>query len=328
MPQTDSAIARTPMVTALAGVTISCPQPDRLADLFTSVLGWRVIAKGAVDEALERAWGIAPGSAGGAYRVVAAADAERGMVRIVSGEARLDDGKLRARWAGVEILVARDLDALYERLVAHVAFRSTHPPLEMDWSEFGSNIHRAFIGLGEGGTHLAFTMAVTRPRGRDFPQTSSGVGYVFDVPLLTTHYDRASLFYRDTLGMTPILESRFSTGPWHELWDLPDGSPVTLDILKGDAEGTGLGGIELQGYAAGLVDESPAEPDRFDGGACMVTYTTNDIEAAHAAAVADPIVTVLGEPVALSAAPYHGARAFTLLGPDGERLEICETLWR
>jgi len=50
----------------------------------------------------------------------------------------------------------------------------------------------------------------------------------------------------------------------HELFGLPRGAHVALDILKGDAPGTGLGGIELQGYDAALIDPEPAVPDRFD----------------------------------------------------------------
>jgi hypothetical protein len=128
--------------------------------------------------------------------------------------------------------------------------------------------------------------------------------------------------------MMPILQSQFDGGFWHELFALPEGAPVALDILKGDAAGTGLGGIELQGYDADLIDPETAVSDRFDGGAAMVTYTTRDIAAVYAAALNDPTAIILSAPAPLGGAPYHGAMAFSLLGPDGERLEICEALWR
>lgn len=316
-----------PLVTALAGITISTTRPDLLVDIIRNVMGWDVVDDAALDPAVRASWGITAG-AGDRGVILAATGANRGMIRVVPGPDRPRAPILRSRWAGVEILVAHDLDPLYEKLQAHPGFEGFHPPTDSDWSEYGSNIHRAFIGMGPGGTHLAFTMAVTRPVGRDFPVTEAGVGYVFDVPLLTDAYERSTRFYRDTLGMIPFLESRFDDKPWHDLWKLPKGSPVHLDILKGDAGGTGLGGIELQGYEPGLVDQTPARRDRFDGGTSMVTYTTEDIDAAHAAVSADPAASVLGAPTAFEGAPYHGGRAFCLLGPDGERLEICERLWR
>ena len=52
--------------------------------------------------------------------------------------------------------------------------------------------------------------------------------------------------------------------------------------------GTGLGGIELTGYEADLIDPEPAIVDQFDGGTCMVSYTTPDIEAAFRAVARDP----------------------------------------
>jgi len=316
-----------PLVTALAGITIACRDPDILVSMFTDVLGWDVVSDTPLDPAVSASWGVATAPEDRCI-ILAATGANRGMIRVVPGPDRIATARLRARWAGVEILVARDLDALYEKLVALPAFRSIHVPTDSDWSEYGSNIHRAFIGIGPGGTHLAFTMAVTKPLGRDFPATEAGVGYVFDVPLLTDDYARATQFYRGTLGMIAFLESRFTEKPWHDLWGIAKGSPVNLDILKGDAGGTGLGGIELQGYEPGVVDQAPARRDRLDGGTSIVTYTTGDIDRAYAAISSNPTATVLGEPTAFETAPYHGGRAFCAMGPGGERLEVCERLWR
>jgi len=316
-----------PLVTALAGVTVASSRPDLLTDLFSEVLGWEIVSDGPITPALRQFWGAAPENDDRCV-VLAATGANRGMVRIIAGPDRKPTDKLRTRLAGVEILVAHGLSELYEKVAAHLAFETTHRPFETDWSDYGSNVHRAFIGIGGGGTHLAFTMAVTKPVGRDFPATDAGVGYVFDVPLLTAHYNASSRFYRGTLGMVPILESHFTNAQWHGLWNLPPESPVHLDILKGDAPGTGLGGIELQGYEAKLIDDAPARPDSLDGGASILTYTSDDIEAAFAAVSADPVATILGPLQPIDGPPYNGTRAFCFMGPDGERIEICEQPWR
>jgi len=316
-----------PHVGALLGVTLSCPRPAALCELLSDGLGWELACTGAIGPGEERAWGVAAGSAGAHFAVLRSPGATRGMLRVVEGPERRHSQRLAARWAGAEILVTREIDALYERLCAFPAFVPRTPPFDMDWSAFGSNVHRAFIGYGPGGTHLAFTMAVTQPRGRRFPEARARVGHVFDVPLVSARYAASRRFYTQALGLVPILEAQFSSGPWHALWALPDGSPVHLDILKGEGQGTGLGGIELQGYAPELIDSTPALADRFDGGACMISYETNDLDAVFKSVSRSSSATLHAAPVSLPGPPYAGARSFCFAGPDGERVEICEA-WR
>lgn len=295
-----------------------------MADLLLSAVGWELRAHSALDEHLTRAWGIQPGSAGDECQLLAAPGADRGALRIVHGSERQRTRPIATRWAGVEILVMRDIDALFERMCADPAFDALQAPFDMDWSAFGSNVHRAFIGRAPGGTHLAFTMAVTQPKGREFPAAAGPVGHVFDVPLITADFAAESRFLQDTLGMVPFLSSRFDGGPWHDLWSLPPGTPVALDILKGDAPGTGLGGIELQGYPAAVIDPEAGRGAALDGGACLVTYTTTNIDTAWQRIAADPVATVFTEPVAIAAPPYDGRRTFCCVLPGGARLEICE----
>jgi hypothetical protein len=311
-----------PVLRALASVTIGCEDPAAMIDLLVSAVGWEVRARGAIDKELQLAWGVAPASADEAFTLLAAPGADRGLLRILRGAERQRTRPVAARWAGVEILVMRGIDELFERVSAHPAFDTLHAPFDMDWSAFGSNVHRAFIGRGPGGTHLAFTMAVTQPKNRQFPEAAGAVGHVFDVPLITADFAGDSRCLQQTLGMEPFLSSRFDAGPWHALWSLPPGTPVALDILKGDAPGTGLGGIELQGYPAAMIDPVESPGHRFDGGTCLVTYTSTDLDAAWQRLDADPAVRVFTAPVAIDAPPYDGRRTFCCVLPCGARLEI------
>ncbi len=311
-----------PVVTALATITIACPDPAELEELFGSALGWRRTASGRIDTALERLWGIIPGSAGGAFSTWQSGDVARGRVRLLHGSERTRIRPLTPRWAGIEMIVSHDIDGLYQRLAAIPWLKILQEPVTMDWSEFGSNQHRACIFRGPGGTHLSFTMGLTKPVGREFPATQAWAGHVFELPLVTADFAAVRAFYGDLLGMQPILSSAFERGLWHQIWKLPEPTPVRLDILKGDAPGTGLGGLELTGYPAGVIDVLPAAADRFDAGTCLVTLTSERIDEVFERVSRDPRARCLARPRRIDAEGYEGRQAFCFIGPAGERVEI------
>ena len=316
-----------PLVTAFECMTISCPEPGILIDMLVKGMGWEILADVSPGGDMEQAWGIATGSAGPRAVVVRSVGANRGMIRVVSGVERPRAKAKAARWAGAEILVTRDIDEVYDRLVAFPDFRSMGEPENVDFSEFASNVHRYFHGFVPGGTHLTLTMAVTQPEGRDFPQSDNQVGHIFEVPLSSGTYEATTAFYCDVLGLETILTSFHEKGAIHKAWGLPDSTPYHLDIHKGYSEGTGLGGVEVHGCPAEFIDPEPADPAHFDGGACMATYVSDDIDAAYNAVAASADAVVLSKPLTIEAAPYNGMRAFVFLGPGGERVEVCEKYW-
>lgn len=314
-----------PLVTALATITIACPDPAEFEELFGSVLGWQPTARGRIDATLERLWGIGPGSAGGAFSIWQSGNVTRGRVRLLHGSERTRVRPLTPRWAGIEMIVSHDIDGLYQRLAAIPWLTTLQEPVTMDWSEFGSNQHRACIFRGPGGTHLAFTMGLTRPVGREFPATQAWAGHVFELPLVTADFAAARAFYGGLLGMQPILSSAFDRGLWHQIWKLPEPTPVRLDILKGDAPGTGLGGLELTGYPAGVIDVLPAAADRFDAGTCLVTLTSERIAEVFERVSRDPRARCLARPRRIDAGGYEGRQAFCFIGPAAERVEILSS---
>ncbi|MEZ5501033.1 MAG: VOC family protein [Steroidobacteraceae bacterium] len=316
------AIAVSPLVRTLTTITISARDPESLQHFFCTGLGWRKVAQHALDEHIAAHWGIAPGSAGSQAITLAPADTTRGQVRIVAGRERSRRRPIASRFAGIEMIVPRDLDALYEELRQLPGITVLQPPIDTDWSEFGSNLHRAFILSAHGGTHLAFTMGLTEPAGRSFPTSNARAGHVFELPLVTTRFDRARAFYVGVLGMQPVLESRFERGFWHRIWKLPEPTDVQLHILKGNAPGTGLGAIELTGYPAEVIDDDTPDAWRFDGGACMITYDTTNIDAVFDAVSASRFAEIVGRPLPLSI--WDERRAFVFRGPDGERVEIVQ----
>ena len=316
-----------PLVESLAAMTVACPDPRGLESLLADVWGWERIAEGPVDAALEKLWGIAPGSAGDRDAVMCSPGMNRGMVRVVAGPERNRQRQRAARWGGFEIVVMHDIDDIYEAMAARPDCKPFGPPENYDFTHADSNIHRAVSIRLAGGTHVTMTMAVTQPKGRAFHSSVAQVGHIFEVPITSPDYPRCRAFYEKTLGMIPVLETASTDGPMHAAWNIPAGSEYRLDILKGDAPGAGIGSIEIHGTEAAYIDPDPVDARHLDGGACMTTLTTRDLDAVYAAVKAAPDATVVSEPTAVAAAPYNGARAFVCRGPDGEPLEFCEAMW-
>jgi len=147
------------------------------------------------------------------------------------------------------------------------------------------------------------------------------------VPVATPDYARSRAFYGETLAITPVLESKSNAGPTHHAWGVPAWPLYRLDILKGDAPDPGLGAMEIHRVDAAYVDPDSTDPAHFDGGACLATFTTTDLDTVVAAVHKSAHARPLAEPRAIAETPYRGARTFCFLGPDGERVEVCETMW-
>lgn len=317
-----------PLIKSMMGVTIACPRPSELIEMIEGIFEWDEVARGPINRELETLWGITEGSAGSDWRIYRSPNMVRGMIRVVQGIERERTRPIGTRWSGVEIVAMHEVDILFDKLKDHPAFEVLSEPTTFDFADVGANVHRGFHGKGPGKTHLMFTMEVTKPTaGYEFPRADSTVGFIFSVPLVSSEYEKSLGFYQKELGMISMLTDRLEDGLWHQVWKLPRGAVVDLSILKGDAPGFGLGGVELQGYDAQHIDAIPFQPDRFDGGSCLATYTADDLDRVYEVVSQYDAAKVLSAPLPIQQAPYNGARAFSFLGPSGERMEITETGW-
>jgi catechol 2,3-dioxygenase-like lactoylglutathione lyase family enzyme len=283
-----------PLVGPLLGATVLVADPPRAASALEAVLGWKRFAAGRIGTSQ--------------YVTVRAPGTNRGMIRLLEGEEGPRVTDLREGWASVE-LVVRDVDTLAHRIARSADFSLRTEPTTFDLSEEGSNVHRAAVAWGPGNLLMAFTMAVTQPRGRTFTPVESDVGRVFSVGLRTADLSAASDLYRQTLGMEVLLELSWLSGQWHRMWNLPDGEAAALCLLKGFGAGTGLGTIEVQSFPASLLH--PASPP----GIGWVTYQARDFHAARKSAAEVCEVT------------EADSKSFTMLGAVGERLEVVDSAW-
>jgi catechol 2,3-dioxygenase-like lactoylglutathione lyase family enzyme len=286
---------REPLVDTLVGATVLVEDPARASAAMEAVLGWERVSNGR--------------TGGSRWVTVRAPGTDRGMIRLLEGEAGPRVTDLREGWASVE-LVVRDVDHLAERIRASEDFELRTAPITFDLTQHGSNVHRAAIAWGPGNLMMAFTMAITQPRGRQFTRTGTEVGSIFSVGLRTPDLDASSDVYRRALGMQTLLEVAWRSGQWHEIWNVPDGEDAALRLLKGAGHGTGFGTIEVQSFPRSILGLALAP------GISAVTYRTGDANSARKAAerVADVIEA-------------HNS-SFVMVGSVGEKLEVVESAWR
>jgi hypothetical protein len=316
-----------PALTSPACMTYACSNPQRMAGLLSEVFGWERLCEGVIDAGLETLWGIAPDSAGGSFAVLRSPGSDRGMIRVVTGGYRKRAAPMSTRWSGVEIVVMDDIEGLHERLEAHPEFTVGRAPKTIDFTDAGANVHTFFYVYPPGGTHFMMTMANTEARDYDFPASPNPVGHIFDVHLDVDKDGPSRRFYDETLGLITVFDEDVTEGLFFETWDIPEGSPANLTLLKGNAPKYGLDGIEMRSFEKAVMDPLPPIADQFDPGCCMTTYSCTDIDAVFRAVSASSLATVLSEPQSVRAEPYAGASAFTFLGPASERMEICERMW-
>ena len=223
-----------PLVTLMNGVTISCPNPLEFKDFLINVFNWELLNEGKISKKIEKHWGIEFGSAGNEWYILHSPKSNRGMIRIIKGINRERTRPLGTRWSGVEIVVMSGIDELFNKINKTSSFESLSTPTTFDFSDVGANIHRGFHGKGPGKTHLMFTMEVTKPTaGYEFPSSHSQVGHIFSVPLVAREYNESLSFYKNEIGMIPVLTDQLNEGLWHKTWKIPNGSPVDISILKG-----------------------------------------------------------------------------------------------
>lgn len=283
-----------PLVDALIGATVLVENPAHAAAALGTVLGWEELSAGR--------------SGASRFVTVRAPGTDRGMIRLLEGDEGPRATDLRPGWASVE-LVVRDVDALARRIAGSDDFELRTAPVTFDLSEQGSNVHRAAIAWGPGNLLMAFTMAITQPRGRMFTRTGTDVGSVFSVGLRTADLDVASDLYRKALGMNVLLEVSWRSGQWHEIWNVPVGEEAALCLLKGAGVGTGLGTIEVQSFPRSVLGAA------LPPGISAVTYATRDAGLARRSA--ERVAEVVSA----------DAKSFVMLGTAGERLEIAEAAW-
>lgn len=302
----------------LVCVWIEVPDLDDTAERFQRVLGLQPRDTGLLNEEFEAFWDVRPAVPERRWALLGPPGFSYGMVCLVAGSPRPALPTLPRGWDSVE-LVVEDVDAAAARLAEWPGAVPVVHPFTADLSSMGSNVHRSTVWRMPWGTHLILTTGITQPEGRRFPWAESGTGPVFEVHLRTDRYAAAHGLYARALAMPPLMSERLTSGPIHDAWGIEAGTPVEMSLLKSGREGTGRGAIELQGHPGAGIDP-PSGDGRLPGGTAMITYACPDLDAAHAAVLADGHRA--GPVRVIGAGPLGDRRAFMIFGVEGERVHI------
>ncbi|MGQ0385136.1 MAG: hypothetical protein ACT4UP_10705 [Gammaproteobacteria bacterium] len=158
----------------IRGVTSSVPDLQVIEDGYARWLGYEVVARGPVPEAVAAAWG-APGAAGSSYVTLAPASGEDAYLRFVQDPGSRGWRALTTHGWNVAEIVVQDVDALAASF-AGSPFRIIGPPTSLQRFP----MIRAMQVLGPAGECLYFTQ-VGPGSGLDLATAESFVGRVFIV---------------------------------------------------------------------------------------------------------------------------------------------------
>lgn len=303
-------VAANRLLESLACVWVQVPALAPARRALVDALGLVEITAGVVED------DSIPSRPGARWLLLGDPDDDIGRVCLVEGTERRGGDGLPRGLDSVEVVVA-DVDQVAARLDALPDTVRVGHTLVADLAELGGNQHRSALWRMPWGTHLIVTAGLTEAKGREFPRTQRQAGRVFEVHVRTDKHAATRALYADGLAMPVLMTARWVSGPIHDAWGLPEGSPVAMDLLKTGPEGTGAGAVEVQGHPTEMLQPGST------GGTCGLSFFVSDLDAVHRSLRHQGHEP--GDPVRRRSGPHRGRLGFTLVGPEGEWLEFVAT---
>ncbi len=309
-------------INSLLCLSIACNKPESLKNILLNGLGWSIFSESTIPHNIKKIINFKVNKYNEKVTILRSPNSDRGMIRILHGKERIRTKQRSLRWGGFEVVVSKNIDSLFNKLLKFDDFIPISPPENYDFTDVASNIHRAFSAKLPGGTHATFTMKLTEPKNRLFPNTDANVGHIFEIPLNTFNYEKTKEFYQEKLGLTQILESISNNGPLHKSWKIPVGEKYSIGIFKSSGSNSGLGSVEIHGCRKNFIDEDINNHEELDGGACIATFLVENINSLYE--YLQNINMVLTPIIKTEEQPYNGNFSFIGKGPNNEKIEFVE----
>jgi catechol 2,3-dioxygenase-like lactoylglutathione lyase family enzyme len=290
-----------PLIVDFFQIVVQVPDIDTSVRAYVQDLAYRQQDAAPLDAALAAHWD-APLLAGRRQALLGPASGAASWIRFVEGEAFPPLGT--GGWNGIELLV-RDLDATECRLARSVDFPLFSPPQTLSLSD-----KVRFMQVQGPAGELLFLNQMDDP--------SFGVGSALsdiDRPFVVTFgaRDVAAMldWFRVHLGLdaNPAIEATMPA--LNRIFRFPAGTKHALGMVK-------LSGpciLEFDGYPAQCGTKAH-QPGSLPAGIALVSCSVSDLDA---------LPGRLGQRSSpIASAPYHGARAVVIAGPEGMLIELVE----
>lgn len=281
---------------------------DVLEAVYRDWLGYRVVERGMVDEALARSWG-ADASAGRPYIVMQPASGEQVFIRAVEiDEVAGYAPMMSAGWSALELL-AQDPYELAEFLRGS-PFEIIGGPEPII---AGSAIHAVQV-LGPAGEVLYLTADTLDPEPAGLPMAQTRVDRIFIVVVAGASEEIIERFYVDRVGVADTRPVRDYIIPViARAQGLPEDHLYPLGFMTLVEHGHA---IEIDRYPEFAAGERPRNLGQLPPGTAMVSFVVESLEAVD--------VEFLSDPITHGSVVYGGGRSAVFVGPAGELVELIE----
>jgi catechol 2,3-dioxygenase-like lactoylglutathione lyase family enzyme len=290
----------------IRAATLVTPDPDAAAALYGRWMDYSLVEEGEVTPELAASWG-APGSAGRRFTVCRPASGRAVYLRFVQGEAHPDYRALTTYgWAAIEICV-QDVEAVNARLQAS-PFEIIGPPAPLDGMP--NIVAMQVRGPDREVVFLTQILSPTFPE-FDLPQAESLIDRLFILVLACSDLEGAKAWLAGALklGAGPTIELAY--GVLSDAFALPPDHKHAIATLSHGRDVF----LEVDQYPAGAGPRSK-RPGELAAGVAMATFVHPDFDD-----LSGPFIAAPHSP---PGAIYGGARAATMLGPDGALIEVVE----
>lgn len=290
-----------PKLKRIKMATIAVPNLDAIEPLYKDWLGYVVVERGNVEEALAVSWG-APKSAGRRYIMMQPESGTDVYIRAVEIDP-VPDYKAMTTWGWNAIeLIVDDPDALYDKL-KDSPFTLLGKPAGL--KNYPSIRATQFQGPAE---DVLYLTAETGDRTNSLlPRPGAFVGRIFIMVVAGPDINALQDWYADTFDMArgPINNSPIDL--INKAQGLPSGSERPLTIVGMSDHGNIL---ELDGYGA-HTGPRPRGEGELPPGIAMTSVTVPNLDDLDIETITDPIAA-------------YGSRSAVAIGPAGELLELIE----
>lgn len=302
-PAAVPAPAIVPLITRIKMATVGAPNVAEIEKLYTEWLGYKVLEKGKVSDAMAKSWGT-PKSAGRNFIVMNSAGTPDVYIRAVEIDAVAGyKANTTHGWNSIEIIV-EDPDKVYEKLIKS-PFKHVGGPKNLN-PPYDSIRATQFIGPAE--ETLYFTAEKGDISKSPLPAAKSFIDRPFIMVLAGPDAGAMVKFYMDTFMLRGSPPYPTTIDLIAKAQGLPADHKFQLGLVRAAEKGNN---VEIDGYPPSATAR-PRGDGQLPPGVAMASFNVNSLDGLKVKFIQPP------------AKLYKDKRSATFIGPAGELTELVE----